>query len=168
LKATTRSPRRGSRTGIFLAALLTLASVAPSHAVEMWQFSGTWIIRSSLVAPWADRKHPLAPEEPARLIGKAVRFSPGRVEGPAPLGCARPVYAVKNVAADMIFEGALAEPRDKPRQPDAAAAARELGFFDPGRIATLDAGCTELQIHELKPGTLVFGLNDRIYSMTRK
>ena len=68
----------------------------------------------------------------------------------------------------MIFEGELAEAREYAKDPDAVASATQLGFSDPRHIVTLDAGCTELQFHMVKPGTLAFGLNNRVYLMTRK
>jgi hypothetical protein len=62
----------------------------------------------------------------------------------------------------------LAEPREGRPAPDALAAATKLGFARPTRITTLDAGCTELQFHELAPGRIAFGLNDRVYTLVRR
>ncbi|HVO89849.1 MAG TPA: hypothetical protein VMV45_15010 [Casimicrobiaceae bacterium] len=149
-----------------IVALALGTSVSP-HAADMSAFAGTWVIASEVVAPWADPGQPPGREEPRRLIGKQVRFTPARVIGPAPIGCAAPVYKVEDVGPDMIFEGELAERRDG-TTPDALASATRLGFAHPDRIVTLDAGCTELQFHELRPGALAFGLNNRVYTMQRK
>jgi hypothetical protein len=154
------------RAGV--AGVLALASAgAVVSADESGRFQGNWIIQFSKPAPWSGPNHRPEPHEPRRLVGKTITFSRTRVQGPSPLGCANPVYKVDVVEADMIFEGMLAEPRGgKPA--DAISNARKLGFADPHHIATLDAGCTEVQFHEVAPGTLVFGLNNRVYTMTHK
>ena len=156
------------RTWIAGLLLLGVGGAPSAHAPDLRDFSGTWIIRSSTVAPWKDPGNPVGATEDTRLIGRAVTFSPNAVAGPSPIGCAKPTYKVDAVAPDMIFEGQLAEPRDGAKPPDAVMAATKLGFTDPQHIVTLDAGCTELQFHLVKAGTVVFGLNNRVYVMTRK
>ncbi len=158
--------RRRLATGCGIAVLAAGTAFA-ACAADFKDFAGTWIIRSSVTAPWKDPKIPLGPGEPGRLIGQRVTFATAKVSGPSPIGCAKPVYKVATVGPDMIFEGELAEPRDYLKTTDAAALATKLGFADPQHIATLDAGCTELQFHQVKSGTLAFGLNNRVYYMTR-
>jgi hypothetical protein len=148
-------------------ALVAAGTAFSAGAADLKDFAGTWIIRSSVTAPWKDPKFPLGPGEPGRLIGQPVTFATTKISGPSPIGCAKPVYKVETVGPDMIFEGELAEPRDYLKNTSAAALAAKLGFADPQHIVTLDAGCTELQFHEVKSGTLVFGLNNRVYYMTR-
>jgi hypothetical protein len=150
-----------------IVALMAGAAVA-ARAADFKDFAGLWIIRSSTVAPWKDPKDSLGDKDPGGLIGKTVTFAANAVSGPSPIGCTKPIYKVETVGPDMIFEGELAEPRDYAKNPDAVAAATKLGFADPRRIVTLDAGCTELQFHLVTPGTLAFGLNNRVYLMTRK
>jgi len=147
---------------------LLVAATNAATAAEFTDFAGTWMIASSTVAPWKEPGNPLGATEPGRLIGRTVVFAPGAVSGPSPIGCAKPVYKVETVGPDMIFEGQLAEPREHAKTPDPVAAAAKLDFADPRHIATLDAGCTELQFHMVKTGTLAFGLNNRVYYMTRK
>ena len=152
----------------FGTALLTLAATAGARAADMTAFAGTWVIRSSTVAPWKEPTNPLGTKEQGGLVGRTVVFGAKALTGPSPIGCAKPVYKVDTGGPDMIFEGQLAEPRAWQNHADAAALAAQLGFVDPARIVTLDAGCTELQFHQMKPGTLAFGLNNRVYVMTRK
>ena len=148
--------------------MVALGTMSLASAANFKDFAGTWIIRSSSVAPWKDPKNPLGESEPGDLIGKAVTFARNAVSGPSPIGCAKPVYRVATAGPDMIFEGQLAEATAVAKNPDAVATAKKLGFADPRHIATLDAGCTELQFHLLAPGKLTFGLNNRVYLMTRK
>jgi len=159
-----------NRTWIAAAATAALlaGTTPPVRAADFKDFAGTWIIRSSQVAPWKEAKNPLGAREDEQLIGRTVTFAPNAVSGPSPIGCAKPVYKVETVGPDMIFEGQLAEARDSAKKPDAVAAATALAFADPRHIVTLDAGCTELQFHLVQPGTLAFGLNNRVYLMTRK
>jgi hypothetical protein len=139
-------------------------------AVDWHAYAGSWQITGSAVAPWADPTHPPRSAESKRLAGKRVTFTAQRVNGPRPLGCAKPTYKVHEVAADMIFEGMLAEPRgEMPGGPVAAiATAGSMGFDDPHAIATLEVGCTEVRFHHLHRGAMVFALNNRIYTMVRK
>jgi hypothetical protein len=152
----------------FATALVALAATAGARAANMAAFAGTWVIRSSTVAPWKEPTNPLGTKEEGGLVGRTVVFGTKAVTGPSPIGCAKPVYKVATGGPDMIFEGQLAEPRAWQNNADAASLAAKLGFGDPAHIATLDAGCTELQFHQMKPGVLAFGLNNRVYVMTRK
>jgi hypothetical protein len=148
---------------------LACAAVAPwAGAAGFQDFAGVWVIRSSTAAPWKEANDPVGATEDKRIVGGSVTFAANAVTGPSPIGCAKPVYKVDTVGPDMIFEGQLAEAKGATKAPDAAASAAKLGFADPKRIETLDAGCTEVQFHLVKPGTLAFGLNNRVYLMTRK
>jgi hypothetical protein len=167
-RACGRSPMNRQWVAAAGAVMLAAMAAQPGHAADFKDFAGTWIIRSSTVAPWKGPRTPLGTSEDNRLIGRTVTFADNAVTGPSPIGCAKPVYKVATVGPDMIFEGQLAEPRDGAVKPDPVATAKKLAFADPQHIATLDAGCTELQFHLMKPGTLAFGLNNRVYLMTRK
>ena len=152
-------------TCIFAATFCVPVAAADWHA-----YAGSWMITGSAIAPWADPTHPPRSAESKRLAGKRVTFTPQRVVGPRPLGCAKSNYKAEVVGPDMIFEGMLAEPRGEMLGGSSAAlaAAGALGFDDPGNIATLDAGCTEVRFHHLHRGAMVFALNNRIYTMVRK
>jgi len=134
------------------AAVLAVGAASAGAAADLKDFAGVWTIRSSTVG----------------LIGRTVTFAADAVRGPPPIGCTKPAYKVETVGPDMIFEGQLAEPREYAKNPDPVASATKLAFSDPRHIVTLDAGCTEIQFHVVAPGTLVFGLDNRVYLMTRK
>jgi hypothetical protein len=157
------------RTIATLAAASFVLACALASAADLDAFSGTWLIKSSAPAPWANNGRVPSPDEPKRLIGRKVAFQAKRVSGPSPIGCTKPVYKVETVGPEMLFEGMLAEPVQGSTTPlDARPAAAKVGFADPAHIRTLDAGCTELQFHEVRPGVLAFGLNNRIYLMERR
>lgn len=141
--------------------LLALASAA--HA-EGSGVTGRWVIAKAQLAPWADPLQTGGPEEERRLVGRAVAFGAHSVVGPQPLGCRHATLRVQDDTADLLFEGSLAEPdRDgKPR--DAVALARALGMTTP-TVRTLETSCSEVAYHRLSPTTLVFGLNNRIYTL---
>ncbi len=147
------------------AALLCASTLATNAArAAEQQPSGVWVIESAVAAPWADPAQPIASDEPKRLIGKTVTFGRKAVEAPAPIGCAKPVYATRHDGADMLFQGALAEPDKDGKPRDAAALAQRLGMTT-ATVVTYEIGCSEFEFHALAPGALSFGLNDRIYTM---
>jgi len=150
------------------AAVLAVGAASAGAAADLKDFAGVWTIRSSTVAPWKDPKSLVGAKETGGLIGRTVTFAADAVRGPPPIGCTKPAYKVETVGPDMIFEGQLAEPREYAKNPDPVASATKLAFSDPRHIVTLDAGCTEIQFHVVAPGTLVFGLDNRVYLMTRK
>jgi len=138
-----------------LAGLLTVAMPPTVRAQQA--FAGSWIIGKSDRAPWADTAAPSDAEARA-LAGKAVKILPGRIEGPKPLGCGKAKYEVKNYTPDMLFQGGLTAP-------DRQAAA--LGFKG-ASITTLETGCaSEIDFHMVDADTLLFGLNDRVYTLRR-
>jgi len=158
------------RTFRTLLLLSPLAIAASAHAADWQKFAGNWQITGSAIAPWADPTHPPQSAETKRLAGKRVTFTPSRVAGPSPLGCVKPKYTVQVVPAEGIFEGMLADPRNGQPTGSAAAlaSAKALGFDDPEHITSIDVGCSEVQFHALHRGVLVFGLNNRVYTMVRR
>ena len=123
-------------TGI---AMLAVGIACAVDADEYKDFAGAWVIRSSSVAPWKDPKNPLGESEPGQLIGKTVTFAANAVSGPAPIGCAKPVYKVETVGPDMIFEGQLAEPKDYAKNPGRRGGGHETRLRRPA--AHRHAGC---------------------------
>jgi hypothetical protein len=157
------------RTIIAAFAGTTFCSAA--FAAPDWQaLAGPWLITGSQMAPWAEPTQPPKSPESRRLAGKRVLFTAQRVIGPKPLGCNKPKYKVDVRGPEGVFEGMLAEPRNG--RPTGSAAALEtassLGFDTPEAITTIDAGCTEIQFHALHRGVMVFGLNNRVYTMVRR
>ena len=92
------------------------------------------------------------------LIGKTVVFRADRIEAPAPLGCRKPHYEIKQYDPDMLFQGSLTRPK---------AQATTLGFAD-SKIPTLETGCEgAIDFHFAGSDAAMFALNNRIYKMVR-
>jgi len=147
-------------------AVVAALCVGPMSAVRAQgaDILGRWMIASAALAPWADPLQRGGMSEERRLVGRTVTFAARSVTGPAPLGCPRATYRVHDDTADLIFEGSLAEPdaRGKPR--NAEALARALGMTT-HTVRTVETSCSEVAYHRLSPTTLVFGLNNRIYTL---
>jgi hypothetical protein len=125
---------------------------------------GRWIIAKAELAPWADPLQRGGGAEEARLVGRTVTFASRSVTAPAPLGCPRAAYTVHDDTADLLFEGGLAEPDKNGRPRNAEALARALGMTT-HTVRTIETSCSEVAYHQLSPTTLVFGLNNRIYTL---
>jgi hypothetical protein len=141
-----------------LAALLAASGATPAAAQDA--FAGTWVIRrTAAVAPWVPQgTTPQADSYQRRLLGGRVTIGRASITGPAPLPCRGPHYATRNDASDMLFQGTLTDP-------DRQATA--LGFVA-RPIRTLETGCAnELEYHMLDDDTMVFGLNNRLYTLDR-
>jgi hypothetical protein len=146
----------------FLAATcLTTASAAIAHETGL---RGRWIIAKAQTAPWADPLQTGGPEEERRLVGRTVTFGPHSVTGPEPLGCRNATFAAHDDTADLLFEGSLAEPGPTGKPRDAVALARALGMTT-RTVRTVETSCSEVAYHRFSPTTLVFGLNNRIYTL---
>jgi hypothetical protein len=145
---------------VFAAAVV---SISPAFA-QGPDFAGRWVIAGAAMAPWADPLQRGGRAEEARLVGRVVTFGPRTVTGPSPLGCPHAVYSHHDDTADLLFEGELAEPDRAGRPRDAAALARGLGMTT-RTVRTMETGCSEVAFHRLAADTLVFGLNNRIYTL---
>lgn len=133
-----------------------LASSSPARAQEA--FAGSFAISKADTAPWADAA-PKPDAELRGLLGKSASFQKTRIDAPKPLGCAKLQYAVKEYTADMLFQGSLKEPEQQ---------AKALGFKGTP-IKTLETGCANgIDFHMVDADTVLFGLNDRVYTLTRK
>jgi hypothetical protein len=126
--------------------------------------AGRWVIAKAELAPWVDPLQRSGPQEERRLVGRTVTFGPTFVLGPSPLGCRRALYRVHDDTADLLFEGGLAEPDASGRPRNAVALARALGMTT-RTVRTVETGCSEVAYHRFSPTTLVFGLNNRIYTL---
>jgi hypothetical protein len=130
------------------------------------EFAGRWVIAGAVIAPWADPPGGRDDTEEKRLVGRTVTFGARSVAGPEPLGCGPARYKTRTDPPDMIFEGALADPHGTGKPVDARPSARSLGMTT-ATVRTLETGCSEVSFHRFAPDTLVFGLNDRVYTMHR-
>jgi hypothetical protein len=146
-----------------LAPMLALA--APAAAQPAWA-DGTWTIEKAEIASWADPKIWADETEAKKLIGQTVAFGARSVEAPPPLYCTRPVYTVRDMPPEGLFEGGLSVPDYAGRPQDAKALAVRLGLTA-ATAPTLET-CTEIQFHRISDDTMVFALDNRIYTMKRK
>ena len=157
----TSSVRLPRIVGLIAASSLGLSTTAQARGVDI---IGRWVIAKAALAPWADPLQRGGPEEARRLVGQAVSFAPGSVSGPAPLGCRRATYKVHQDTADLLFEGSLAEPDRNGKPRNAEALARALGMTT-HTVETVETSCSEVAYHRFSRTTLVFGLNNRIYTL---
>jgi hypothetical protein len=125
---------------------------------------GQWVIAGAAVAPWADPLQRGGAEEERRLVGRTVTFDLHSVAGPSPLGCTHAVFRTHADTPDLLFEGGLAQPDAQGRPRNAAALAKGLGMKTP-TVMTIETSCSEVTYHRFARDTLVFGLNNRIYTL---
>jgi hypothetical protein len=155
------TPRHPGRA---VPAILCLVAASAAHAQEAGGVAGRWVIARAVLAPWADPLQQGGPEEERRLVGRRVTFGAHSVVGPPPLGCPHALYRAHDDTADLLFEGGLAEPDASGRPRNAVALARTLGMTT-RMVRTVETSCSEVAYHRLSPTTLVFGLNNRIYTL---
>ena len=145
------------RIAIAAVAALTLAN---PPAAAQGAIAGTWVIRQAQVtAPWVPQgTAPPADTYQRRLAGARITFAATRINGPAPLACRGPHYAMRDYGPDMLFQGNLTQ---------AEAQATALGFTT-RPIKTLETGCEgAIDFHMLDDNTMQFALNNRIYTLDR-
>lgn len=135
-----------------------------SSSVAQGVFLGTWTVVEAQPAPWVAKSPDKidARSDPAIAHARIVVLS-GRIDGPQPLGCRRPHYEVAQVPPEELFEGGLDDPDRGMTDPKAAATA--LGFPNT-TITTLRPGC-DIEFHMVDSDTVLFGLNNMIYTMHR-
>jgi hypothetical protein len=149
------------RAALVVASCLGLICAARAQGAGV---IGRWIIAKAQLAPWADPLQRGGQAEERRLVGKTVAFASRSVSGPPPLGCRRATYTMHDDTADMLFEGSLAEPDRAGRPRNPVALARALGMTT-HTVRTVETSCSEVAYHQFSPTTLVFGLNNRIYTL---
>jgi hypothetical protein len=120
-------------------------------------YLGSWTVQGSEPAPWASPADKPVASDLKALIGKTVVFRADRIEAPAPLGCRKPHYEIKQYDPDMLFQGSLTRPK---------AQATTLGFSD-SKIPTLETGCEGAIDFHFAGDAAMFALNNRVYKMVR-
>lgn len=137
-----------------LAALALGPAVSIQAAPDSEAGAGAWRLADGVVAPWAD--HAVAPD-PA-LRGREVRFEPGRVVAPHPIGCDGARYEWRFPPPEGLFEGNLPAP--------AVEAAGRLGIA-PGPVPTLRTTCTNagFDFHRDDRGNLLLGLDNVVWRL---
>ncbi len=160
-------PLPNMRLATLAAALFIAAAPFAAALAADASYLGPWKLSEAVVAPWADpaqRKPDKA--EPARLLGKTLVFKTGEIAGPQPFACKKARYALKDYAANMIFQGAFEEMQTKDKSADPQKIAATLGFPAAG-IKTLETGC-ELDFHFVDGTTAKAGLNDYVYTLKKQ
>ena len=143
-----------------------MALAASGPAAAQARFAGQWVIAKTAVASWA--RNPRDPADTAdarRLVGQRLVIGPARLRAPQPLGCAHPTYAFRDAGADTLFEGGLnADGADRPTDPGALA--RALGMTT-RTVRGMTASCSEVEFFLVGPDTMLFGLNNRVFTVRR-
>lgn len=153
----------------FAAFALFVIPATFAHADD-FPFAGTWKITGAVHAPWEDPAHPMITDDEERYDGKLVTISRDSIKGPELLGCGKTEITVETLPFAGLFEGGLAEdPKDPSGDYDedkARKLALQLGFTaEP--VPTLYQGCSEVSLHLRDADTLLFGLNNRIFTMKK-
>jgi hypothetical protein len=148
----------------FAGVALSILASMPVTAQE--RFAGQWRIASAVAAPWASNPKDSADEaEAQRLIGKPMTIGATNFKAPEPLGCAKAKYVFRNADADTLFEGSLnADGAGKPTDP--VAAARALGMTQK-TARGMTASCSEVEFFLVDPDTILFGPNNRVFTVKR-
>lgn len=152
-----------SRTTIFGAAAAFAAALAATAATAVTDFYpayiGAWTIAEGHAAPWVDPKDPATAPFDDRILGKTVTFTPERIIAPRPLSCRKADYSLHDVPPEALFQGGLTRPAEQ---------ATALGFSGP-TSRRLDTNCNAmLEYHFTDAGTMLFALNNTIYTLRRK
>lgn len=116
---------------------------------------------------WTDHQKP-DPAETKALVGKIFVVGAKSITGPRQLACSDPKFKVVDSAADMLFQGAFEEMRERDKSLDPRQVAASVGFRG-SSWKTLETGCaTEIDFHFIDPGTIAFGLNNYIYKARKQ
>jgi hypothetical protein len=150
----------------FAFAGIVLSILASLPAAAQARFDGQWLIAGAVAAPWASNPKDAADEADARrLVGKPLVIGATDFQAPEPLGCAKAKYAFRNATADELFEGSLNyDGAGKPTDP--VALARALGMTRKMARA-MTASCSEVEFFLIDPDTILFGLNNRVFTVKR-
>ena len=149
-----------ARTVLTLA--LCLLAAVPARAQGV--FTGAWTVTKAQDAPWAGPKSDQKPSYEPALRNAVITFRPKRVDAPASLACLKPHYTIDALAPDGLFEGGLADPDRGMTTP--AQTAAKLGFVA-AKFPTMYTGCAAVPFHLAAPDTIVFELNNVIYTLKR-
>jgi hypothetical protein len=156
---------------IVSALALVALSILPATAADDFPFAGTWKITGAVHAPWENPDDPMITDDAEHYTGKTVTITRYSITGPSLMGCGKTEMNVEALPRVAIFEGGLAtNPKDPAGPSDEVKAKRvaiELGFATE-TVPTLFQGCSELSLHFRDKDTLMFGLNNRIFTMKKQ
>jgi hypothetical protein len=116
--------------------------------------------------PGRDPKDPADTADARRLVGQPVTIGRRLLRAPQPLGCRKPSFIFRDAAPDILFEGALnADGQDRPADP--VRLARSLAMTS-RTVRGMTASCSELEFFMFGPDTVLFGLDNRIFTLKRR
>jgi len=148
--------------------ILALSMFAGAASAADAFYLGAWKISSAVVAPWADPARKADDAERKTLVGKTVTIRPAEIAGPRAVACRGPRYRLRDDGADMLFQGAFEEMRNRDKSVDPAKLAARLGFRGTA-WKTLETGCgNEIELHFPGAGTAEFGLNYYVYILKKE
>jgi hypothetical protein len=158
---------RRNRILMWVLAAATIAVGAPAaRAAEPWL--GNWKITEAKVAPWATKSRGRSDVDLKELLNKTVIFRPRDIAGPPMLVCKGPKYKLSDFSADMLFQGAFGEMRQRDERVDPAKLAASLGFQGES-WQVLQTGCdSSIDWHFVDATTLAIGLNDYVYVLKKQ
>ena len=146
--------------------VMVVGAESAPRAAEPWL--GSWKIASARLAPWVDRTHQPDTTDRNELLGKTVMFKPYEIAGPAILACKTPKYRLSDFSADMLFQGAFGEMRQKDEAVDPAKIAASLGFKGES-WQVLETGCAnDIDWQFIDDATLAIGFNDYVYVLKKQ
>jgi hypothetical protein len=160
------SLRRTHGLSLVLAAAAIAIGALAARAADPWL--GTWKIAEAKVAPWAGKSRGRSDVDLKELLNKTVTFRPREIAGPPMLVCKGPNYKLADFSADMLFQGAFGEMRQKDERVDPAKVAASLGFQGES-WQVLETGCgNSIDWHFVDATTLAIGLNDYVYLLKKQ
>jgi hypothetical protein len=141
---------------------LCLLASFPAQAQGI--FAGSWTVTKAEDAPWVSPKSDLKPHYESALRNATITFRATRVDAPSWFACPKPHYVITDLEAESLFEGGLDDPDRGMTTPKQTA--MKLGFIGE-KFPTLETGCAELSFHLAAPDTILFGLNNVVYTLKR-
>ena len=157
--------RRPGVIVLVAAAALGLGALR-AHAADPWL--GAWKIAEAKVAPWAGKSRARSDVDLKELMGKTVIFRPREIAGPPMLACKGPKYKLSDFSAEMLFQGAFGEMRQKNERVDPMKIAASLGFQGES-WQVVETGCANgIDWHFVDATTLAIGLNDYVYLLKKQ
>jgi len=149
-------------TLVLLAALgLVAATWLDAIAAENPLF-GKWQITDAAAAPWAGKQRGQSAET-RKLLNLQISFAAKTMKSNYPtLNCTDAAFEISSDPPDVLFQGMLSEPNQE-------SVAQSLGF-PRGDVPSVEVNCSsgDIPFHFRDANTVLFALNDVIYTLTRR
>jgi hypothetical protein len=156
--------KRNGRRGYLPLAILAAFLAHPGAVRAQGAFAGSWTVVKAEAAPWLTARPELQPSYEPKLKNAKFVFRADRLDAPIWIACRHPHYEITRGGPEMLFEGGLDDPEHGLNDPKGLAA--KLGFKG-DQIETLAGACSELSYHLADNDTILFGLNNVIYTLKR-